>query len=727
MSNTVISPQAATLLLNAKSFLSSTALRRGITLSALILILQLSVFLPFYTGHAIPPYDFLGAYAGDAFVWWTDGGFFERTEWVPYLWAGYPSAGGLQNSAWYLPTGLITAFGPYSMHMAAILAALHVAFGAYGMYFLLRALRSGFFVSLFASVALFFGVGFFSNASHIDIARAYAWLPWVLLVFTPLWKWKRWWSIPLSSLILWQALTGIYPGTTVAAVYALIPWTVVICLIYRPKIKSFILPLAVSGFAALLLSMPRLLPYALLNDDGSSAFGESSVFSPSVLGTVLFGYGVQNDIPNDVTMRSFFVPVTVLALTAFARWTDPLCKLGLAIGVPAFLLGMPFLPWFEATRNLPGLSLSRFTMSDFKLFLVLAAILLASSGLKTLTSSKQQPRLSRGILISLAASWLVVAGFGILAIRGPYSKLDTIPALLLLCLVLAIVTAFITFNHTLDHKKFGTTGQKSVTTLFSFAMIFLTGTSGILWAYSTPGPWKSDRVPTEIAAYGETVDNLISQRAENMSDRTQRPARTPLPPNFGDHDLYDNRGNAAFFSAEYSIAGYINLKRSNSHNTLEHALLKSEIREELAAFLALPGTVLAVADDGSTSAESLLACVLENDCGVDSTPISYAPGEYTYQLSLSSPRTVVLNESFFPGWSAQACFADGRCEILDPQLSPYGIIQIALPSGDFDLSLSYLPPGRTAGWILFGSGLMVLLGAVAVVMFIKRRQKETEL
>ncbi|GAA3592513.1 hypothetical protein GCM10022198_15510 [Klugiella xanthotipulae] len=714
-------------LLTVERVLSSTALRRGITLTACIVLLQLAVFLTFYTGQSIPPYDFLGAYAGDAFVWWTDGGFFNRTEWVPYVWAGYPSASGLQNSGWYLPTGIITLFGPYSLHLAAILAAMHVAFGAYGMYFLLRVLRAPFFVALFASVAMFFGVGFFSNASHIDIARAYAWMPWVLLVLTPLWKWNRWWSIPVATLIVWQALTGIYPGTTVAAVYVLVPWVVVVCLVYRPRVTAFLLPLAVSGVVALLLSMPRLLPYFLLNGGGDvSRDADSSRFTPSVLGTVLFSYDYKYDIPNDVTMRSFFIPVAVLVLALFARWSDPLCKLACALGVPALLLGMPFLPWYNAVQSLPGLGLSRFTMSDFKLFLVLAAILLACSGLRRLTSTLTQPRVTRGMAVSLTLASLLVIGFSVLAVSGRQTKSEVVYPLLLLGFVVALVTVFVVYNNARDSKWFASSARGGLATLFSIVIILATAGSGLLWAYTTPGPWNVNREAIELKAYGATIDSLISQRADNTGELTQRPARAPLPEDLTRKLLYNRQGNAAFFSGEYSVAGYINLRGSESLDTLEQTLLTSDIRHEFAAFLALPGTILAVSEEGRTTKTALSDCVQNEDCGVDATPVSYSPGEYVYQVSLTNPTVTNLNEAYFPGWSAEACFADGDCVPLTPELSPYGTIQLALPSGDFELSLSYSPPGRGAGWVLFGSGLMILLVTIATTVVTTRRREVTE-
>lgn len=709
--------------------LSSTPLRRGAVLTAVILMLQLLVFLTSYTGRTIPPWDFLGAYAGEAYVWWTDGNLFNHLDWIPYVLGGYPSDTSLQNSGWYLPTGFMTLFGPYTLHMAAILAALHVAFGSYGMYFLLRGFRAGFGVALFAAVSIFFGVGFYSNASHIDIARSYAWLPWVLLLLSPLWKWDRWWSIPVASLLLWQALTGVYPGTLIAAVYVLVPWIIVLCVIYRPRFTAFLLPLAISALVALLLSMPRLVPYAMLDDGGeTTGTGDASLFSPSLLGTVLFGYGIQyNGLPNDVTMRSFFIPVTVLMLALFARWSDPLCRAALALGIPSFVLGMPFFPWFQTEQSLPGLGLSRFTMSDYKLFLVGAAILLACSGLRTLTVGADAGSRRRGDLVSLVLGWFLLAGFSLAAAVGPQGKRDTLPPLALLTLTLAILTAVVILRRRqkisvdVPVRRF----RMRPVALLS-ACIALTVISGTVWAYSTPGPWRVDRIEAEQGTFGDTIDHLIAKRADVSEQMSQRPARAPLSPGYTPQTLLSASGNAAFYSGEYSLPAYVNLKRAESQRRLERTLLDSSIRDEFAAYMALPGTVLAVAADGSISSEILTACIEMDQCGVDARPLAYVAGSYSYRISLETPTVVNLNESFYPGWSAEACTRAGQCTTLAPELSPYGTIQIALPAGDFDLALRYTTPGRGLGYGLFAGGLAILLGATITICMTRRRKEVTE-
>ena len=357
---------------------------RVLALIALASVIEVLLFAPYFIGAIIPPFDFLGGYFTSAYQWWAAGGFLTPVEWVPHSWAGYPAALDLQDSAWYLPVGIASLFGPYTLWSAAVVSALHVLIGFAGTYLLVRSLGHGFGVSAATSTAAMFAVGYFSNAEHIDIVRGYALIPWLLLILSPKWPWARLWAVPVAAFIVWQAATGLYPGMVVAMVYVGLVWVVVWQWRTRLSLRAYLAPLAVSVVAAVLLSLPRLLPYALVQESVPGGPGpDSSEFDLAMVGTLLFGYS-SPELPNDISMRSFFIPAAILALAFFARFRDSTVIHALSILVPAAFLGLPFLPWFTLVQALPGLGLSRFTMSDFKPFLVLGVLLLAATGLTAL-------------------------------------------------------------------------------------------------------------------------------------------------------------------------------------------------------------------------------------------------------------------------------------------------------------------------------------------------------
>lgn len=675
---------------------------RTILLVVLVCILELVIFRKYFTGSAIPPWDFLGSYNTDAFLWWSEGGFFAPVEWVSSVWAGYPSAINLQSSAWYLPVGLVAAFTPFTLHASAALAALHTALGFFGTYRLVRAFGATFPIATMAATAAFFGVAYYSNAEHVDITRAYALMPWVLLVLSTKWSWNRWWGIPLGAIVLWQAVTGMYPGVLVSTVYVGIVWIVVQQLIYRPKLRQFFLPLAISATAAGLLCAPRLLPYFLMQEDAASGLAETSQFSIDMVGTLLFGYG-STELPNDISMRSFFIPAVVLVLAFFARWTDTVTKLATALLVPSLLLGMPFMPWFAAAQSLPGLGLSRFTMSDFKVFMILGVVLFAVSGASRLL---RFPPDSRFPFLAVGAS----AAFGlvmfVIAVNGPFTRTDWFPGLTILLIVwLMVVSRF------LLRRAQGIGARR----LVAGALVALTAVSGTVWAYTTTAPWLASRIEAETATFGAPVDDLLAKRTDGGGAQTQRPAREPLPENFGIDDLFSVRWNSVYYSGELAVGGYLNLKGSKTQSQLTEALLDGSAGEAFAEFLAAPGLVATAPAMDLLTPEALRACA-DGSCGVASVePESFASGKLSYRVVADGPVAAVLNEAYFEGWHASRC-SGSVCKDLEVARHDLGVVSMTLPAGEYVLELDYQTPGRDAGWLFFALGCVLIVAALAATL-----------
>ncbi|TFD91859.1 hypothetical protein E3T61_07740 [Cryobacterium lactosi] len=661
--------------------------RRLSILFAIIASLEAIVFGRFFTGAAIPPWDFLGSYSTGAFAWWENGTFFNPSEWVPNSLAGYPAALSIQDSSWYLPVGVAAFFGPFTLQAAAIVAALHVALGSVGTYALVRSLRLPFGVAALAGVSGFFAVGYLSNAQHVDIARGYALVPWILLVMSSRWPWRNVWAVPLATLILWQAAIGMYPGMLFSTVYVGIVWVVVSQLVERPAFRAYLLPMALSALGAILLCAPKLVPYFLLSSTTVGALPDESRFDLSLIGTLLFGYG-HLEGPNELTMNSLFVPATVLVLACFANFRDRASKAALAIGVPSLVLGMPFFPWFLAAQTLPGLGFSRFGMSDFKVFIVLASVLLAASGAN---------RLACGVPLPVRAFWTrfgVAVGIAIalfsLRKEGAFTRLDWLPGFVVLLVVLVAVAMW----------RLRGKGRRPAA--FLTGMLALTVVSGCVWAFTTTVPWSTPRTATERATYGATVDELLALRP-SAGVVVQRPARISLPEEFDAGVLFSPAWNGNYYAERDAIGGYVNIKSSETSTQIATALLDPATGKSVAAFMAAPGLVLS----GNVTPASMGACARAAECGpADTTPITYTPGDLTYRVSSPTSTAAVLNEAYYPGWIVTAC-AEDDCAVLEADRSVSGLIQTMLPAGDYDLRVEYKERGRAEGWLIFAAGLIV--------------------
>jgi hypothetical protein len=675
--------------------------RRALVLAALIAALEAVTFGLYFMGLSVPPWDFFGSYNTDAYLWWSRGGFFDPVDWIPTLWAGYPAAAVLQNSAWYLPVGIAAAFGPFTLHSAAVVQAFHVAFGAIGAYLLIRRMGGSFPPALLAAAAWFFAVGIYSNAEHVDIVRGYAWLPWLLLVISPLWSWRRWWAIPAATVLLWQAATGVYPGILIAAAYVLPIWAVAAFFIWRRPVAPTVIGIAVSALGAVLLSGPRLLPF-LMQSTATAMTPDASQFSVWILGTAAFGYG-SPELPNDISMRSFFVPATVMVLACFAPWRSRFTRAAAAIIVPSFCLGMPFLPWFDAAQALPGMSLSRFSMSDFKPFLILGILLLGVAGAYAVARAVARGRLPRAGLVTAV---VLLGALALLGLLGPFSFLDWVPPLALAALVLLGVVVAVRRP-----------SRRRIRTVS--VAIALTAVSGLMWSAITAETWQTWRAVSERHRYGSTVDELIASAGADTGER--RPGREAPGSEWTADELESRTWNGAAYANDLAVGGNVNLRATATIGTLSDALdPATDGSGDVMDFLAASGR-LVTSTGAPVGRAELGSCGRDgSDCGpAMATPDGYRPGASSFSVSTPRPLTAVLNEAYYPGWNAQAC--DGECAAIPVGASPEGLVEMALPPGDYRLSIEYRTPGRAVGWLLFGLGATLCLVATAGIAFVRRR------
>ena len=683
--------------------------RRALVLAVLIAALEAVTFGLYIVGLSVPPWDFFGSYNTDTYLWWSRGGIFDPVDWIPNLRAGYPAAAVLQNSAWYLPVGIAAAFGPFTLHSAAIVQAFHVAFGAVGAYLLIRRMGGSFAPSLLAAAAWFFAVGVYSNAEHVDIVRGYAWIPWLLLVVSPLWPWRHWWAIPAATVALWQAATGVYPGILIAAAYVLPFWAVSAFLIWRRPAALTVVGIAVSGLGAALLSGPRLVPFLMQSTataTATTAAPDTSLFDIWTFGTVAFGYG-SPELPNDISMRSFFVPATVMVLACFARWRSRFTRAAAALIVPSFCLGMPFLPWFDAVQALPGMSLSRFTMSDFKPFLIMGVLLLGIAGAAAITRAVARGRLPRA---GLAIAIVLLGSLTVIGLLGPFSVVDWVPPLVLAVLVLVGVIVAVRRP---SRRRIGAVS----------IAVALTVVSGLMWSAITVETWQTWRVVSERYRYGSTVDELIASAGADAGER--RPGRETPGSEWTVDDLESLTWNGAAYANTLAVGGYVNLRSTATAHALSDALdPAADGSSDVMDFLAAPGR-LAIGTGASIGTSELGDCGRDDaDCGpAVARPDGYRPGASAFSISAPRPLTAVLNEAYYPGWSARAC--DGECATVSVGSSHEGLIEIALPSGDYRLSIEYRTPGRAAGWLLFAAGATLCVMGTAATVFVQRRRTTT--
>lgn len=692
----------------------------------LLVVLELLLFWSYFTGAIVPaPDDFIGSYNNEPYAWWRDGSMLDPTDWVPYAWGGYPAAISIQNGSWYLPIGLVATLTPYSIHAAASLQALHVGFGALGMYVLGRTwgLHRG--ASLVGLTGWFFAAGFYTNGLHPDIVRGFAWAPWLLLVLMPAFPWRRWWAIPAAALVIWQAVAGSYPGIVVAAVYCCAAGVVVAQVVLRPRVREYLLPLGVAVLAAGLLSAPKYVAALELRGSASPTGQDDSIFSRAMVGTAFFPYDLMS-LPNDLSMRSFFVPATCWALLALVRWRDPLVRVAAAVGGTALLVGLPFWPWYDALAGLPGMSLSRFRMADFRTFLLLGVVVAAMAGLSSALRAASDSgrdeargwrRWSRPVgTVALVALVCGAAAIGILAHWGAGRWAPPWTVLLVAAAVVALV------------GRMGLPEWHGPRAAGPWAtvLVLLTVVSGVQWAYSVTPPWRADRAHLELSTWGtESEDLMAEDEPDDWSAR--RPARIPLDDAVAPAtDVYWNQ---SFYDGVDAVGGYVNLKGSPAFNAARAAVADPVVGTDTRALYAAPGIGVQVDGPGDLpSVEEIDACAAGRSCGPDVVvePDGYLPGALGYDVTAERDVEVNFNEAYYPGWQVTACPSgtEDGCQDLAVQMSSVGTMVVAVPVGQWDVSMVYDTPGESRNRWAFAVGVL-LLGAAATVVGLRARAART--
>lgn len=696
---------------------STRWLHEIVSVAGVVVVLEIVVFHEYFTGRSIPPWDFLGSYNTEAFAWWRDGSFFHPTQWMPYMWGGFPAMLDLQNSSWYLPVGAVSAVTSFDLHASAVLSALHVGFGAVGMYVLGRGWRFARPAAFLGLTLWFFASGYYAHAEHLDIMRGYAWMPWVLLCASPGWPWKRWWAPPVAGLLLWQALLAMYPGALVASVYVLAVWVVLVQVLLRPRLREYLFPLAAAVFLAAAMTLLRFLPFALSRGLKSPASGDTSVFSRGLVGTLFYPYG-NAAIPGDITMRSFFIPVVAFALVGLTAWRAPIARIAAASCATAVLLGLPIFPWTDALGRLPGMSFSRFRMDDFKVLLLAGLCVLAMAGAARIIEGAQTPT-GRAPLREVLTKWHVAYAAALVILTaligalGPF-VLDEWLAQWSLIVTAVVITAI----------ACGLPRRAAASAVVGLALV--SACSGLLAITTTSVPWRGDRLTLE-QGFGAPIDDLIKLRPVAGGAAEQRPPRADPGPEVTKSSILDTRWGSAFYTGKLSLLGYVNLKGSQTFETIRRQLLDPSTSARVRAFWVAPGIGLGIAEGDLPGTRATDRCVRNHECGMGAvvTPVAYSPATpLVYDVTAPQPHTALsFNEAYYPGWQAEVCTTADGCAMTAVRGGAAGEVRLDVPQGHSTVTLRYEMPGLATAWFAFGGGLAGLLIWPIVGSTLRRRQQ----
>ncbi len=687
---------------------SMLALGRGWQASGAILCLialNSIVFSRHYWGDFVFPWDFGQGYHAMAYAWYLMLDWFEFPQWIPYGSMGYPSHLALQDSAYYPPLLLFRMIGGrYTYHAAVVFQGLHILFGAIGICCLLRAQSLSWKSALLGAVAFHLSAGFFSNSQHVDIVRAYAWMPWVFMFLT-----KRYlvsanrFHLVAAIFVFFCFLIVSYPGVLIAFGYcggAYFAAQILLSDQAESMRRTYVMRLVITGGVALLLSAPKLLPFLIHRDELIFQPG-GGVFYPAHLLTLVFPFD-QKFLPGDITMRSLYVAPAILAFLFFlniSRWRC-LTFAWLLVLITALVMLFDSSLGGALRSHLPGLNISRFPLSDFRIFLHLSIIILACIAIDDLANGVMKlPRLDLGAGFSL----LWIAGMGTVALMIGYSFADLIPGGIsfltgVACALLLGLSSLYKRWHQMNA---------------AYIILYISVLASWLFWHENEQVWaQAGRSQLAAMTYGISEDALFSAWKSGQKSWPLRPARI----NVEFQPFINRKGLIGLYTQQFATRSYDAGERLWRTQRALDQNGSTPSGQLLMQFLISRSTWLMLNPSDVSDGQWVLNCLVVPKCepmqGVEVSMRSFKENGSIYWVSAKAPFVLVENEMYFPGWRGTA-----SAVAFDSEIEAFPLENILrawrLPAGDYEFITHFQAPGWNLSLVLFSLGV---LGVVVIVV-----------
>jgi hypothetical protein len=663
---------------------------------SILSLVNASFFWLHYSGYAIFPWDFYGGYHATAYSWLQDGSLISPPLWSPYGNYGFPTHLAMQNSSFYFPLVVLDWLGiSYTLTIAAIVQCLHILAGSIGFYFFLRLNKISILPALTGGILFHLSIGFFSNAQHIDIIRGYAITPWLLVSFSPyfLTNYKKAVS---SAWITFLFLTASYPGIIITVVYSMLIYIVwgIIQQEDTKRKKQYICYVVVSGTIALMLACIKYLPLALQLDELATAP------VPRNSGMILLNYLTAffrfdlDFIRGDLTMRSYYLPSVTFILLFFTRRLTQLWMVSFFILITALLLVTdgPVRQW---AMILPGISISRFPISDYRGLIHIALISMACVSLNEL--SKYTFPLKK-VALRGGATLIFFMLLSIAAFSNGYQLDSAATEIYVMLTTLVIFVATVPYLASANKKKL----------LPAFAAIWVITLVGAhIYVDRTSKTWLYINYKTyfERRIYGQDLDDLFTGVGRQMV-WPSRPDRFFVKGTVA--------GNIGYYKQTFSQTGYDNGLRLKRTTSLKRELgstqginLKNFLDQESQCILTehLPDTAKDIFTDEKSCAH--------NQSGHQILMQEFGISHSLFNVDLDKDTWLLENELYFPGWKSEICKKDGCNEGPEATVAVDFLRSWRLPKGQYTIRTYYQPPLWRESQIIFW--LAIILSLVLMI------------
>lgn len=688
-----------------------------------LLAQNLVIFRNHYFNDFGFPWDFSQAYYALTAFWTTIVSQGVYPTWTPFSSMGMPFNLILQSGLHYPPLWIFPLLKiEYSLPAAVVFQCLHVLFGAIGMYFFLRlALRTNRHTSAYAFLGAFvfqFFGGFYSNAQHVDIIRAFSIAPWLFYLFSvshtdlPRISWRLCF-IPLSILLV---TTGLYPGNIISSIvviglYFLCQsvdlWLRGIKLSTILGVSFFIVFMIILGFG---LSVFHLGPVWAYQDYlfRAEQIGKMSYMSLGI--EHLPAFFLDNAlVPGEISMTSTFLTLPALILLSYIPLSIVKRQWPMAVVVVFSLLmaaGERSFFWFLLTKFSDVFLLSRFPISDYRVFVAIGLIYFSILATKALVEDKISWKsfLFRTGIVFLWFSQGVYVSYPILRSKPVYIAIAV-------CLASILCVSILVFYK--KNLKF-----KRVFIIIPLLVIISWDAARVL---PQMGTWQ---LPSSKYLY-QIFNWPLERNGQLLTSEIIQNTPSKRPARIKKENLMDYSWEG-YITGRYTLNAFESpnmLKKASS--VLEHPTYKKfMLREWMPLFFEYPEYL---PDENNIKISPELVKSTFHLATTDANlihvrQIYYGINKIEYIVKIKTPVLMVENEMYFPGWSAILESGQGISEIRAVSVNNLFRAWL-LPAGSYKMVAQFeLPYTRVFIGI---SAAALIIWILLLYYFVKQKSELT--
>jgi hypothetical protein len=622
-------------------------------------------------------------------------------EWIPYQGMGLPlemitQSGYHYPIFWMFPLLHI----PFTLHYSVILQTLHIFAGSVGMFLLLNLIFKSPRYALVGAVAFQFFGGFYSNAEHSDVIRAFAIAPWLFYVFKLNTEdpkiTKRALFIPI---VVYFLATGGYPGSFISSLF-IIPIFLSLQIFHaylKIKRRAIRVGAAMAGLMVLGISISviHLGPFWQERNEVTRFRDYASLEHMGLWVQHIPALFMSNQpIGGEFPMTSTFVTLPMLVFASFIS-ISAIKKYWVFVAVlvlSVLMVAGPYSPFWQAiTSVMPALKLSRFPTSDYRVFVAIPVMILGIAGLKAII----ERRLSWKEFTARAAFVIIWFSLGVISLysglnndnRQTFVNLVLIPAAFILFVTFSILLYYVLKNKSPD-KMWSVEKQPAVLSKVALLLIvILISSDGFRVIYDMIS-WRENPADRYYHWYNiplEKKGKLITFSIfESMPN--QRPPRETVGGGLLNPEFYPSW--KGYLQGSYMIEDYESMVLNARQIVESNDLFRKYMLMKWTPLLLEPSLI---AKTNSTSISLPVSTfsethLLQANSNSSSQVIQthYGINDIMYKVALKEPKLMVENEMYFPGWQADLMLSNKGIKIYPVEIN--GVFRAwLLPSGNYTM------------------------------------------